>query len=201
MGANHWPTSSSRRYPEMISAAWLNVVKRPFASDVAIASEADSNRLRERPRGGAVGGDSLPTPPGPPHRVGEGGHDLRRHSHRVEHPAFECRVRGRRRRSHPPRRRAAPALTHEWYEATMASFIRARLFSADSVTLCGASPRLTHPLMISRAWIGCSSSYFACSSSHQRPRGPIFSFFASPRRAFSEIFCAKIGRASCRERV
>jgi len=30
----------------MISAAWLNVVKRPFASSVTIASDADSNRLR-----------------------------------------------------------------------------------------------------------------------------------------------------------
>src|SRR2546425_639666 len=32
----------------MISAAWLKVVKRPFASNVAIASDADSNRLRYR---------------------------------------------------------------------------------------------------------------------------------------------------------
>jgi len=32
----------------MISAAWLKVVNRPFASNVAMASDADSNRLRYR---------------------------------------------------------------------------------------------------------------------------------------------------------
>src|SRR2546422_6257898 len=63
----------------------------------------------------------------------------------------------------------------------MASFIRARLFRAESVTEVGVSPRVTQVLMISSAWIGCSSSYLACSSSHHRPRGPIFSFLASPR--------------------
>src|SRR5439155_19123188 len=69
----------------------------------------------------------------------------------------------------------------------MAPFMRPRLFSAASVTVCGVSPRLTQFLMISSAWIGCSSSYLACSSSHHRPRGPIFSFLARPRSAFSEI--------------
>src|SRR2546428_11585080 len=68
----------------------------------------------------------------------------------------------------------------------MASFIRARLFRAESVTEVGVSPRVTQLLMISSAWIGCSSSYLACSSSHHRPRGPIFSFLASPRSAFSD---------------
>src|SRR5439155_8324685 len=135
----------------------------------------------EQVGGRAVGAQHLPIHPGHDHGVREGRHDLRRPPHRVECPALERRVRGRR---------SAPALTHESYEATIASFIRPRLFSADAVTLCGASPRLTQLLMISSAWIGCSSSYFACSSSHQRPRGPIFSFFASPRSAFSEIFCA-----------
>src|SRR5881296_2226858 len=53
----------------------------------------------------------------------------------------------------------------------MASLIRVRLLSAASVMACGSSPRLTQPLMISSAWIGCSSSYLACSSSHHRPRG------------------------------
>src|SRR5207245_10554564 len=72
----------------------------------------------------------------------------------------------------------------------MASLIRVRLLSAASVMACGSSPRLTQPLMISSAWIGCSSSYLACSSSHHRPRGPIFSFLASPRSAFSELLCA-----------
>jgi len=31
---------------------------------------------------------------------------------------------------------------------------------------------------------GCSSSYLACSSSHQRPRGPIFSFWRAPAVLF-----------------
>src|SRR2546429_6308022 len=65
--------------------------------------------------------------------------------------------------------------------------ISLRLSSAAPVTFSGLSPpRLTQSLMISSAWMGCSSSYFACSSSHQRPRGPIFSFLARPRSAFSE---------------
>src|SRR5439155_17097203 len=100
-----------------------------------------------------VGAEHLPIHPGHDDRVREGRHDLRRHPRRVERPGLECRIRRRRRRPHAARRRRAPALTHESYEATMASFIRPRLFSADSVTLCGASPRLTQLLMISRAWI------------------------------------------------
>src|SRR5438094_729511 len=52
--------------------------------------------------------------------------------------------------------------------------ISLRLSSAAPVTFSGLSPpRLTQSLMISSAWMGCSSSYFACSSSHQRPRRPI----------------------------
>src|SRR5881396_2754415 len=78
----------------------------------------------------------MPIHPGHHHRVREGGHDFDCHLQRVERPALEGHVRGGRRRLHAPRRRSTPALTHEPYEATMASFIRPRLFSAESVTLC-----------------------------------------------------------------
>src|SRR2546426_3383388 len=45
------------------------------------------------------------------------------------------------------------------------TLFRSRLLCAEPVTALGLSPRCTQALMISSAWIGCSSSYFACSSS------------------------------------
>jgi len=113
-----------------------------------------SGQVLERPAEqvgrGTVGGDRPPIEPRDDHRVGERGHDFGRDALRIKR-AMGRRLGRRHGRPQPARGRSAPALAHESYEATMASFIRSRLLSADSVTPRGASPRFTQPLMISSA--------------------------------------------------
>src|SRR5207253_11351960 len=73
------------------------------------------------------------------HRVRECGDDLRGHAHRVDRPAGDRRLGGVG-SPRPARRRYAPTLTHESYEATITSSIRAILSTAEALTPRDASP-------------------------------------------------------------